>query len=95
MTNSVQVELKAVVNITTISSLKSQLDDALEKSVDVVLMGENVEKVDTAALQLLAVFNEKLKSDGNSLRWEKPSDEVCNVAGLLGLQSAVSLPISD
>jgi len=91
MPNSLQIELASVINLSTIGALKAQLDDAVSKNTDVALLGVNVEKVDTAAMQLLAVFGEKIKADGNTLSWIQPSEEVGNVAALLGLESALCL----
>jgi len=90
MPNSLQIELASVINLSTIGALKAQLDDAVSKNTDVALLGVNVEKVDTAAMQLLAVFGE-IKADGNALSWIQPSEEVGNVAALLGLESALCL----
>lgn len=91
MSNSLQIELASIINLSTIGALKTQLDDALSKNTDVALLGVNVEKVDTAALQLLAVFSEKVRAEGNTLSWIQPSEEVENVAALLGLKSALCL----
>ena len=86
-----QLELGQVISIKTINVLKEQLDDALEQKKSVVLLGNNVDQVDTAAVQLLVAFNERLKSDGFAMSWEQPSEEVCSVVALLGLEKAVSL----
>jgi len=91
MSNSLQIELTSVINLSTIGDLKAQLDDAVSKNTDVSLLGVNVEKVDTAAMQLLAVFCEKIRADGNTLSWIEPSEEVGNVAAFLGLESALCL----
>lgn len=95
MSNSLQIELAPIINLNTIGALKAQLDDAVSKNTDVALLGVNVEKVDTAAMQLLAVFGERIKADGNILSWIQPSDEVGNVAALLGLESALCLVVKD
>ena len=91
MIDSIQVELGQVISIKTINVLKEQLDDVLEQKKSVVLLSNNVDQVDTAAVQLLVAFNEKLKSNGFTLSWEQPSEEVCSVVALLGLEKAVSL----
>ena len=91
MSNSLQIELAPIINLSSIGALKAQLDDAVSKNTDVALLGVNVEKVDTAAMQLLAVFSEKIKADGNTLSWIQPSEEVGSVAALLGLESALCL----
>lgn len=95
MSDSLQIELASVINLSTISTLKSQLDEAVGKDSDVIVLGANVEKVDTAALQLLMVFSEKIKAGGNVVSWLQPSEEVYNVAALLGLESALCLPVKE
>lgn len=93
MSDLLQIELAPIINLSRISTLKAQLDDAVSKNTDVALLGVNVEKVDTAALQLLAVFSEQVRAKGNTLSWIQPSEEVGNVAALLGLESALCLDV--
>ena len=91
MTNTVEIELAPTVNLNTIGQLKAQLDEVVDKNSDVIIRAAHVEKIDTAALQLITVFNEKIKENGNTLSWLQPSEEVCNVVSLLGLESALCL----
>lgn len=91
MTDSIALDLDQVVNIKTVNAIKEKLDEALKQEKDVLLLGGSVEQVDTAGLQLLAAFNERLKCTGHHMRWEDPSEEVQQVASLLGLEKAVSL----
>lgn len=91
MESFVSVELEPTINIRNIESLKSQLDGVIDHQCNVTISANKVEKVDTACLQLLVAFNEKLKSNGFSMAIEDPSDEMSAVIKLLGLESALGL----
>lgn len=57
-----------------------------------MLDGREVEHVDTAALQLLTLFQRELKARGGTLDWRGTSDALNNAAGLLGLSQTLGLP---
>ena len=85
------IELPAVININSINELKGLFDEALLKKCDVIINGEAIKKADTASMQLICAFNEKLKSEGHSMSWSKVSDECQNVAEILGLKEILSI----
>ena len=72
-------------------ALKQALLDALETD-GIVLDGRAVERADTAALQLLTLFQRELQARGNSLSWCGASDALNEAAGLLGLAQILELP---
>ena len=85
------IELPAVININSINELKGLFDKALLKKCDVTMNGGAIKKADTASMQLICVFNEKLKSDGHTMSWSEVSDECQNVAEILGLKEILSI----
>jgi len=51
-----------------------------------------VERVDTAALQLLVLFQRELQARGGTLDWHGASEAFNEAAGLLGLTRLLELP---
>jgi phospholipid transport system transporter-binding protein len=73
------------------AALKMELLGALEAGA-IVLDGTQVERVDTAALQLLVLFRRELDAHGGTLHWHGTSDALNEAAGLLGLAQILNLP---
>jgi anti-anti-sigma regulatory factor len=75
------------------AALKEDLLGAL-KAGAIVLDGTQVERVDTAALQLLVLFRRELDRQGGTLHWHGTSHALNEAAGLLGLAQLLNLPAS-
>lgn len=88
---NIKIKLEGALTIKNIHKFKNQLDTALEQKKNVVFEASLVERIDTATFQLITAFNEKLKSDGLTLAWEKPSSVVSEIAEILDLEHAVSM----
>jgi anti-anti-sigma regulatory factor len=73
------------------AALKAELLGALGAGA-IVLDGGQVERVDTAALQLLVLFRRELDARGGTLGWRGTSDALNEAAGLLGLAQLLNLP---
>jgi phospholipid transport system transporter-binding protein len=73
------------------AALKAELLGAL-KAGAIVLDGTQVERVDTAALQLLVLLRRELDAHGGTLRWHGTSDALNEAASLLGLAQLLNLP---
>ncbi|MFC5436770.1 lipid asymmetry maintenance protein MlaB [Rhodanobacter umsongensis] len=73
------------------AALKAELLGALGAHA-IVLDGGQVERVDTAALQLLVLFRRELDARGGTLGWHGTSDALNEAAGLLGLAQLLNLP---
>ena len=74
------------------AALKAELLGVLEKGAIVVLDGSQVERADTAALQLLVLFRRELQARGGTLDWRGASEALNEAAGLLGLAQILELP---
>ena len=86
-----RVLLPADCRMAAQAALKADLLGALEAGA-IVLDGGQVERVDTAALQLLVLFRRELDARGGRLHWRGTSDALNEAAGLLGLTQLLNLP---
>ena len=85
------IRLPADCRMAAQASLKAQLEEALQQG-EIVLDVEGLERVDTAALQLLVLFRRELESRGGKLGWRGSNDVLKEAVGLLGLNQLLTLP---
>jgi phospholipid transport system transporter-binding protein len=85
------VALPADCRMSTQGGLMAELLRALDEHA-IVLDGQAVERIDTAALQLLALFRREVATRGGSVRWREPSGALHDAASLLGLTTLLELP---
>jgi len=85
------VALPADCRIAVLPMLKDTLLGALGDGA-VALDGRQVERTDTAALQLLLLFRRELAARGGSLSWTGVSEALHEAASLLGLTQTLELP---
>lgn len=88
---AVVVTLPVDCRIAAQAALKADLLGALGAEA-IVLDGGAVERIDTAALQLLVMFQRELGARNSALRWSGTSDALNDAAALLGLTQMVNLP---
>lgn len=72
-------------------ALKDQLLGALGAAA-IVLDGGQVERADTAVLQLLLLFRRELAMSGGSLSWRGASHALIEAAAVLGLTQTLEMP---
>ncbi|MEO7071703.1 MAG: STAS domain-containing protein [Rhodanobacter sp.] len=87
------VTLPADCRMSTQGGLMADLLRTLDERA-IVLDGQAVERIDTAALQLLALFRREVATRGGSVRWREPSGALHDAASLLGLTNLLELPVS-
>lgn len=85
------VALPVDCRMSTQGGLMGELLQALDERV-IVLDGQAVERIDTAALQLLALFRREVGTRGGTVRWREPSGALYDAASLLGLAALLDLP---
>ena len=86
------ITLPDKLDISAVISLKSRLEKALEKDAnEIEVSGQNVENVDSAAVQLLLSFQKKVLSVGKEIRFVKTSDKMVAGVKLLGASSLLNL----
>lgn len=77
--------------IADVGGLHQQLRKALESS-EIVLDGTTVERVDTAALQVLVAFQRDAQKHGCRVSWAGVSAPLHDAATQLGLAQVLALP---
>lgn len=81
-----RLSVPADCRIGEVGELQMQLRNALASS-QIVLDGSVVERIDTAALQLLVVFQREVQKRGSQMNWAAVSAPLHDAASQLGLQS--------
>jgi ABC-type transporter Mla MlaB component len=88
---AVQIGLPADCRMAAQTALLGDLLGALDAPAT-QLDGRAVERVDTAALQLLTLFRREALSRGCAVSWRGASAVLCEAADTLGLAGALDLP---
>lgn len=88
---SAMVALPADCRMSAQGGLMAELLRALDEHA-IVLDGQAVERIDTAALQLLALFRREVNTRGGKVSWRGPSVALHEAADLLGLATLLELP---
>lgn len=88
---SAMVALPADCRMSAQGGLMAELLQALDEHA-IVLDGQAVERIDTAALQLLALFRREVNTRGGKVSWRGPSVALHEAADLLGLATLLELP---
>lgn len=80
-----------VMDISMVAGMKLQLVEALESGQPVILDGKQVERADTAALQVLSAFFHDATARKQSIQWRDPSETLNRSSMLLGLSGLLNL----
>jgi phospholipid transport system transporter-binding protein len=78
-------------SIRTSLALQSELAARLDESGPVKIDGGAVERIDTAALQLLAAFVREMRAASRTVEWIDSSVALRRAAGSLGLRPVLGL----
>src|SRR5262249_52346399 len=79
----------------TIQELHQQLVQQLSGSGAVVVNRSDVQRPNTAMLQLLAAFARDLRAQSRLLQWSGEAGPLDRAAKSLGLSSSLGLPVED
>jgi len=79
------------LDITIAHELHGKLCKALIAQCPVTINASQVERADTAALQMLCTFFRDCDTEGSEVKWKQPSEVLCNAARLLGLDVLLKL----
>ncbi len=90
-TGPVEIVLPADCRMAAQPALKDQLLGALDAAA-IVLNGGQVERADTAMLQLLLLFRREVAMSGGSLSWRGASHALSEAAAVLGLTQTLEMP---
>ena len=87
----ITVLLNGNLSIVEVIPLRAQLQEVLSQEKNVTLNGGSIERVDTAALQVLWAFNREATQRQLSVKWAAASDALLQAATLLGLAASMGL----
>jgi len=85
------LRLQACCTLAEADKLKDALCGLADHPEPVILDAAAVQRVDTAALQLLAAFVRDRRLAGRTVRWQSPSAGIETAARLLGMGSMLQL----
>lgn len=85
------IALPADFRLGSVADVKAELIEAFD-APGTQLDGAGVERVDTAALQLLVAFRREATARGQPPAWLGVSDVMREAAGVLGLAQVLELP---
>jgi len=88
---TLNVNLAETMDISTVQSLHAELQAALEGGDPIHLHGSAVERVDTAALQVLAAMFIYAAEHHGKLEMHSPSEALVHSAKLLGMTGYIGL----
>jgi ABC-type transporter Mla MlaB component len=80
-----------VLGISTVNELYCSLKQSLESGLVIELDASRVERIDTAALQLLCAFVRDSASSGRRIQWRRPTQALITSAKLLQIQDLLAL----
>jgi anti-anti-sigma regulatory factor len=79
------------LDITIVHELHDKLCKAFIAQRPVTIDASQVERADTAALQMLCAFFRDSDAEGSEVKWKQPSEVLCNAARLLNLDVPLKL----
>jgi len=91
MNTTIEVNLEPILDIRHVEKLHNALDAALAEKKSVLLLADKVEKIDTAAMQILLSFIQQAKKQSIGVTWNTPSKVLYDYAQLLGIHQALQL----
>jgi ABC-type transporter Mla MlaB component len=91
-TDRTEIVLKGMLDVGETRAAHGKLAEALTRALPLELRASEMERVDTAGLQLLIVFLRAAHERGLQVRWGDPGAALAASAQLLGLGEALELP---
>jgi len=89
--SSGSVRLGAELGVDQADSLKTQLMETVGRDGTVTLDASEVQRIHTAALQLLCMFCRDRRNAGREVSWKQPSTALRSAAALLGATTLLRL----
>ena len=84
-----RITLATHQDISIISNLHGRLKKCAARQVDVNMIAEKVESIDTSTLQLLTSFVQQIRHNGNNVYWQSTSSVLLNSARLIDLEETM------
>lgn len=89
--DTTHVALEAALSIADARKLHEKLGAVLKCATPVIIDGSRVERLDAAAMQVLACFCRTARERGLSVVWQGPSSGLQQAAHLLGLEAILEM----
>ena len=89
--DTTHVALEAALGIRDARVLHEKLGTVLAAATAIVVDGSRVERLDAAAMQVLAGFIRAARERGLALSWQTPSPALQQAARLLGLEQHLEM----
>ena len=90
--NPTSLTLAAECLVTDASSLKASLSALLDQPQTVTVNASGLQRIDTAALQVITAFVRERSDRGQQVEWQGAAPVLVAAAQLLGLTSLLKLP---
>ncbi|WP_086932495.1 STAS domain-containing protein [Agarilytica rhodophyticola] len=93
MASEVNFQLPENLTIASVQGLHEQLEALVDQQDHdkIIVQANNVQRADTAGLQLLLAFVNSTKDRQIKLDWNQPSEKFVSAAHLLGLEGALGI----
>jgi len=88
------IALDSELTIKNVSSFKQLIDDRLLESAELRLDPSDLQKIDTAGLQLLFSLKASLGNSGRQIEWTNPSEVITSAAKIIGMESLLDSDLS-
>jgi len=88
---NVMIDCGTALTVANAAALHQKLQTALNQSSTITLKADDVEKVDTAGLQLCVALNKEVAKLSGQILWHQPSQALAQAAKTLGLTQHIGL----
>lgn len=88
---NIRITLPEEIRIANAEQFKEDLIIAIESDSKITIDGSKVNRIDTAAIQLLTALSHECNEQGHPLIWEGVSEKFLSYVKLLGLQESLGL----
>jgi len=89
------IDLGTELTIRSVASCKAQIDDNLLQGQEIKLQAENLQKIDSAGLQMLYSLDKTLKKTSQSIHWVNSSAIINEAARMIGLEDLIAIDIDE
>ena len=88
--DSVSIDMGGSLGIAQVAELHARLSEARFGTEHLTLNISRLERVDTAAVQLLYCLQRDLRAEGRLIHWSRPSPQLVEVVNRLGMDRRFS-----
>ena len=93
--DSDSIVIGSELTIKNVADFKQQIDDSLIQQDEIRLDAAELQKIDTAGLQLLFSLQKSLQKSGHQIEWTNQSDVIVSAAKIVGMESLFESDIAN